>query len=80
MGLIEAILIVLQIKRLEKRLALFSMPVGLKLFSVFCAGISWALISEVSTTEKEITLQLVGTSFVLFVISSFYFDLAWLCG
>jgi len=80
MGLIEAIRLGLQIKRLEKNLALFSMLVGLIVFSVSCAGITWTLISEVSTTEKEITPQLVGASFGLFAISALYYDLAWLCG
>jgi len=80
MGLIEALLLGIQFKRLQKPLVFFSMLIGLILFCVFGAGIVWALISSVATSDKEITLQLVGAGLGLLAISSMFFGLAWVCG
>ena len=80
MGIIEAILLGIQFKGLQKRLVFFAMLIGLVIFSIFGVGIVGALISEIATTEKEITLQLVGASFGLLAISAIFFGLAWVCG
>ncbi|WP_240221604.1 hypothetical protein [Rheinheimera hassiensis] len=80
MGLIEALLLGIQFKRLQKPLVFFSMLIGLVAFSVFGIGIIAALITEVATTEKEITFKLIGASFGLLALSAVFFGLAWICG
>ena len=80
MGLIEAILLGIQFKRLQKPLVFFSMLICLIAFSVFGVGLVGALISEIVSTDKEITLQLVGASFGLLAISGIFFGLASVCG
>ena len=80
MGLIEAILLGIQFKRLQKPLVFFSMLIGLVAFSVFGIGVTGALVIELASTEKEFSFQLVGTSFGLFAISCIFFGLAWVCG
>lgn len=80
MGLIEAILLGLQFKRLQKPLVFFSMLIGLVAFSIFSVGIIGALVTEITSTDKEFTFQLVSASFGLFVISGIFFGLAWVCG
>jgi hypothetical protein len=80
MGLIEAILLGIQFKRLQKTLVFFSMLIGLIAFSVFGVGIIGALITELASTEKDFTLQLAGASFGLLAISGIFLGLAWVCG
>jgi hypothetical protein len=80
MGLIEAILLGIQFKRLQKPLVFFSMLIGLVAFSAFGVGIIWALISGLASTDKEFSLQLVGASFGMAAISGVCFCLAWTCG
>ena len=80
MGLIEAILLGVQFKRLQKPLVFFSMLIGLVAFSIFGIGIIGALATELVSTEKEFSFQLVGASFGLFAISWIFFGLAWVCG
>ena len=80
MGLIEAILLGIQFKRLQKPLVFFFMLIGLVAFSIFGIGIIGFLISELASTEKEITFQLVGASFGLIAMSGIFFGLAWVCG
>ncbi|GAA5446111.1 hypothetical protein Misp06_04320 [Microbulbifer sp. NBRC 101763] len=80
MGLIEAILLGIQFKRLQKPLVFFSMLISLVAFSIFGVGIIGALITELASTDKEFTLQLVGASFGLLAISGIFFGLAWVCG
>jgi polyferredoxin len=80
MGLIEAILLGIQFKRLQKPLVFFSMLISLVAFSIFGVGIIGALITELASTDKEFTLQLVGASFGLLAISGVFFGLAWVCG
>ncbi|MDO6452800.1 hypothetical protein Q4490_04410 [Neptunomonas phycophila] len=79
-GLIEAILLGIQFKKLQKPIVFFAMLVGLILFSVLGLGIIGALISSIVNTEKEFTLQLVGASFGLLAISFIFFALASACG
>ena len=80
MGLIEAILLGIQFKRLQKPLVFFSMLIGLFTFSVFGVGIIGVLITELASMDKKFTVQLVGASFGLLVISAIFFGLAWVCG
>lgn len=80
MGLIEALLLGIQFKGLQKPLVFFSMLIALLMFSVFGIGIIWALITSIATTDKEITLQFFGASFGMLVISCVFFCLAWVCG
>lgn len=80
MGLIEAILLGIQFKRLQKPLVFFSMLIGFVAFSVFGAGIIGALLTELASANREFTLQLVGASFGLLAISGIFFALAWVCG
>ncbi|WP_415884864.1 hypothetical protein ACMXYO_09305 [Neptuniibacter sp. QD37_6] len=80
MGLIEAILLGIQFKRLQKPLVFFSMLIGFILFSIFGLSIVWAVVSGLVTTEKEITLQLLGASAGLAVFAFLFFGLAWVCG
>ncbi|WP_415906801.1 hypothetical protein ACMXYX_08095 [Neptuniibacter sp. QD72_48] len=80
MGLIEALLLGIQFKGLQKPLVFFSMLIALVMFSVFGIGIIWALITSIATAEKEITLQFLGASFGMLVISCVFFGLAWVCG
>lgn len=80
MGLIEAILLGIQFKRLQKPLVFFSMLIGLVAFSIFGVCIIWALATELTSSDKEFTLQLVGASFGLLSISGIFFGLAWVCG
>ena len=80
MGLIEAILLGIQFKRLQKPLVFFSMLIGLVAFSVFGIGVIGALVIELASTEKKFSFQLVGASFGLFAISCIFFSLAWVCG
>jgi len=79
-GLIEAILLGIQFKRLQKPVVFFAMLAGLILSSVFGLGIIGALISSIVDGEKEFTLQLVGASFGLLAISFIFFALASACG
>lgn len=79
MGLVEAVLLGIQFKRLQKPIVFFAMLVGLVLFSVFGVAIIGALISSIVNTEKEFTLQLVGASFGLLAISFIFFGLASAC-
>ncbi|OZG69927.1 hypothetical protein BTA51_28665 [Hahella sp. CCB-MM4] len=80
MGLIEAILLGIQLKRLQRPFVFFSMLIGLLAFSVFGAGIIWVLITELVSTDKELTFQLAGASFGLLAIAGIFFGLAWVCG
>ncbi|GAB2192085.1 hypothetical protein MAH1_36940 [Sessilibacter sp. MAH1] len=80
MGLIEAILLGIQFKRLQKPLVFFSMLIGLIVFSVFGVSLVWALVTELASTDKEFTLQLVGATFGLLAISVIFLGLAWVCG
>ncbi|WP_415884566.1 hypothetical protein [Neptuniibacter sp. QD34_54] len=80
MGLIEAILLGIQFKRLQKPLVFFSMLIGFILFSIFGLSIVWAVVSGLVTTEKEITLQLLGASAGLAAFALLFFGLAWVCG
>lgn len=80
MGLIEAILLGIQFKKLQKPLVFFSMLIGFILFSIFGISILWAVVSGLVTTEKEITLQLLGASIGLAAFGFLFFGLAWVCG
>jgi len=80
MGLVEAILLGIQFKRLQKPIVFFAMLIGLVIFSIFGVGIIGALISSIANTEKAFTLQLVGASFGMLVISFIFFGLASVCG
>tara|TARA_Y100000815_G_C13301557_1_gene484811 strand:+ start:33 stop:299 length:267 start_codon:yes stop_codon:yes gene_type:complete len=80
MGLIEAILLGIQFKRQQKPLVFFSMLVGFIVFSIFGVGIIGALVTELTSADKELTLQLAGASLGLFAISGIFFGLAWVCG
>ena len=80
MGLIEAILLGIQFKRLQKPVVFFAMLVGLILFSVFGVGVIGALISTIGNAEKEFTLQFFGAGFGLLAISFIFFCLASACG
>lgn len=80
MGLIEAILLGIQFKRLQKPLVFFSMLIGLVAFSIFGVGIIGALVTELTSTDKEFTFTLVGASFGLLAISCMFLGMAWVCG
>lgn len=80
MGLIEAILMGLQFKRLQKPLVFFSMLIALILFSIFGVGIIGALIESLLNSERELTSEAILPSFGLLLISMFFFALASLCG
>jgi len=80
MGLIEAILLGVQFKRLQKPLVFFSMLVGLVAFTVFGVSIIGAVVVELTSAGKGVTFQLAGASFGLVAISGMFFGLAWLCG
>ncbi len=80
MGLVEAVLLGIQFKRLQKPIVFFAMLIGLVLFSLFGVAIIGTLISSIVNTEKEFTLQLVGASFGLLTISFVFLGLAWACG
>ncbi|WP_444902082.1 hypothetical protein ACJJIG_03295 [Microbulbifer sp. SSSA007] len=80
MGLIEAILLGIQFKRLQKPLVFFSMLIGLIAFSIFGIAIFGALVTELISTDKEFTFELVGASFGLLAIIGIFFGLAWVCG
>ncbi|WP_444911666.1 hypothetical protein [Microbulbifer sp. PAAF003] len=79
MGLIEARLLEIQFKKLQKPLVFFSMLIGLVAFSIFSVGIIEILITELASTDNEFTLQLAGASFGLLAISGIFFGLAWVC-
>lgn len=80
MGLIEAILLGVQFKSLQKSLVFISMLVGLVAFTVIGVSIIGAVVVELASTDKEFTFQLAGASFGLVAISGMFFWLAWLCG
>ena len=80
MGLIEAILLGIQFKRLQKPLVFFSMLISLVVFGIFGVGIIGALVTELASTEKEFTFQLAGASFGMLAISGMFFGMAWVCG
>lgn len=80
MGIIEAILLGIQFKGLQKPIVFFSMLICLIAFIVFGAGLFGGLIHLILTTEKEFNLQLVGASLGLATISFVFFGLAWVCG
>ena len=80
MGLIEAVLLGIQFKRLQKPFVFFSMLVGFVTFSIFGLGIVGGLIAGLASTDKEFTFQLVGASFGLLALSAVFFGLAWICG
>ena len=80
MGLIEAILLGIQFKRLQKPLVFFSMLISLVVFGIFGVGIVGALVTELASTEKEFTFQLAGASFGMLAISGMFFGMAWVCG
>lgn len=80
MGLIEAILLGIQFKRLQKPLVFFFMLISLVIFGIFGVGIIGALVTELASTEKEFTFQLAGASFGMLAISGMFFGMAWVCG
>lgn len=80
MGLIEAIILGIQFKRLQKPLVFFSMLVGLIIFSIFGVGIIGALVTELTPADKEFTLQLAGACLGLYAISGIFLGLAWVYG
>lgn len=80
MGLIEAILLGLQFKRLQKPLVFFAMLICFVAFSVFGACIVLTVISEILLTENEIDIQRVAAGLGLLAISGVFFGLAWVCG
>ena len=80
MGLIEAILLGIQFKRLQKPLVFFLMLIGLVVFTIFGGAIVWALLSSIFAGEKQLALRLIGSGFGMLAISAIFFGLAWLCG
>lgn len=80
MGLIEAILLGVQFKRLQKPLVFFSMLIGLVTFGVFGIGIIVVLVTELTSTDKVFTFQLAGASLGLLAIAGIFLGLVWVCG
>ena len=80
MGLIEAILMGLQFKSLQKPLVFFSMLIALILFSIFGFGIVGALIESLVNSKQDLTTEAILPSLGLLAISMFFFVLASVCG
>jgi hypothetical protein len=80
MGLIEAILLGIQFKRLQKPIVFFSMLIGLLLFSAFGIALLVAVINPLVTTEKVITVEMLGAGTGLLAIALMFFGLSAVCG
>ena len=71
MGLIEAILVGIQFKRLQKPLIFICMLFGFLLFSVFGIGLIAAGIEAyIKTSKNFVSLGIASMSLVLFALSA----------
>ncbi|GAA0860460.1 hypothetical protein [Aliiglaciecola litoralis] len=79
MGLIEAILIGLQLDRLQKPLVFFSMLIGFSFFLVAGVGVLYG-VSEVVLSDKEGKEAIIGPLIGMVAFSLLFFGLAAVCG
>ncbi|MBF7074580.1 hypothetical protein ISG33_14335 [Glaciecola sp. MH2013] len=80
MGLIEAILLGIQFKRLEKPIVFFTMLLGLILFIAFGVVIVLATLDSIFNSKVEVSSEIVAPFFGILASSFVFFGLAWACG
>ena len=80
MGLIEAILLGIQFKRLEKPIVFFTMLLSLIVFMAFGAVIVLATIDSIFNGKVEVSLEMVTPTLGMLAFSFVFFGLAWVCG
>ena len=80
MGLIEAILLGIQFKRLEKPIVFFTMLLGLILFMAFGVVIVLATIDSIFNGKVEMSSEVAVPFLGILALSFVFFGLAWVCG